>query len=51
MHEVFSDLKDEVQSTLIFQDAYKKVRNLLYNMKRELKSEANNKPGRKKIQG
>ena len=50
MREVFLDLKDEVQSTPIFWDAYKKVRNCITQYEKgKFKSEVNNKAEGKQI--
>ena len=52
MREVFLNLKDEAQSTQIFRDAYKKVRNCITQYEKgKFKSETNNKPGGKQISG
>ena len=52
VREVFLNLRDEVQPTPIFRHAYKKVRNCITQYEKgKLKSEANNKPGGKRILG
>ena len=48
----FLNLKDEVQSTPTFRDAYEKVRNRITQFEKgKFKSEANNKLGVKRISG